>query len=56
MLKETIRQLVSNTGNMSMAMGGQLQIAGVSAAEQKALLGELKEKNEKNSGYAYMWS
>lgn len=54
MLKETIRQLVSGTGNM--AMGGQLQIAGVSAAEQKALLGELKEKNEKNSGYAYMWS
>ncbi|MEV5030527.1 competence pheromone ComX [Paenibacillus sp. LPE1-1-1.1] len=56
MLKETIRQLVSGTGNVSMAMGGQLQIAGVSAAEQKALLGELKEKNEKNSGYAYMWS
>ncbi|HTG70285.1 MAG TPA: competence pheromone ComX [Candidatus Udaeobacter sp.] len=56
MLKETIRQLVSSTEKMSMTMGGQLQLAGVSAAEQKALFGELKEKNEKNSGYAYMWN
>ncbi|WP_169087261.1 competence pheromone ComX [Paenibacillus sp. PL91] len=55
MLKEAIRQLVSSTEKMSMAMGGQLQVAGVSAAEQQALLGELKNKNEKNSGYAYMW-
>jgi len=56
MLKEAIRQLVSNTEKMSMAMGGQLQVAGVSVAEQRALLGELKNKNEKNSGYSYMWS
>lgn len=56
MLKETIRQLVSSTEKMSMAMGGQLQLAGVTAAEQKALLGELNKKNEKSSGYAYVWS
>jgi len=56
MLKETIRQLVSSTEKMSMAMGGQLQLSGVSAAEQKALLGELNNKNDKNSGYAYMWN
>ncbi|MGO4545882.1 competence pheromone ComX [Paenibacillus sp. 2TAB23] len=56
MLKETIRQLVSSTGKMSMTMGGQMQLAGVSAAEQKALLGELKNKNEKNSGYAFLWN
>ncbi|CAM4345865.1 hypothetical protein FHS16_002472 [Paenibacillus endophyticus] len=55
MLKETIRQLVSSTGK-SMTMGGQMQLAGVSAAEQKALLGELKNKNEKNSGYAFLWN
>lgn len=56
MLKETIRQLVGSVEKMSMAMGGQMQLAGVSVAEQKALLGELKQKDEKNSGYAYMWS
>ncbi|WP_168119774.1 competence pheromone ComX [Paenibacillus sp. HB172176] len=55
MLKETIRQLVGSTEKMSMAMGGQLQLSGISAAEQKALLGELKDKNEKKSGYAFMW-
>ncbi|WP_424767972.1 competence pheromone ComX [Paenibacillus sp. sgz302251] len=56
MLKETIRQLVSNSEKMSMARCGQLQLAGVSTAEQKALLGELKDKSEKNNGYAYMWN
>ncbi|NIK78660.1 hypothetical protein FHS15_003806 [Paenibacillus castaneae] len=56
MLKETIRQLVSGTEKMSMAMGGQPQLAGISAAEQKALLGELNNKNEKNSGYAFLWN
>lgn len=56
MLKETIRQLVSSTEKMSLAMGGQLQIAGVSMAEQKALLGELKNKQENKNGYAYMWN
>lgn len=53
MLKETIRQLVSSTEKLSMTLGGQVQLAGVSAAEQKALLGELKDK--KDSGYSYMW-
>ncbi len=57
MLKEVIRQLASSSEKMSMVMGGQqLQMAGVSVAEQKALLGELKNNNEKNSGYAYMWN
>lgn len=51
MLKDAIRQLVSNTQNMSMAMSGQLQLAGVSAAEQKALLGELKDKADKKENY-----
>lgn len=51
MLKETIRQLVGSKGNMSMAMGGQLQFAGVTAAEQKALLGELKDKQDKKDNY-----
>lgn len=55
MLKETIRQLVSNTGNMSLALGGQPQLAGISAAEQKALLSEMKNKQEKN-GYAFIWN
>lgn len=54
MLKETIRQLVSSTEKMSLVMGGQPQFAGVSAAEQKALLGELKDKKE--NGYSYMWN
>lgn len=53
MLKETIRQLVNSTEKLSMAMGGQLQLAGVSSAEQKALMDELKDKKE--SGYSYMW-
>lgn len=53
MLKEAIRQLASSTDKFSQAIGGQLQIAGVSVAEQKALLGELKDK--KDSGYSYMW-
>jgi len=48
MLKDAIRQLVSGTENM---MGGQLQLAGVSAAEQKALLGELKDKADKKENY-----
>lgn len=56
MLKEAIRQLVSSTEKMSMAMGGQLQMAGVSAAEQRALLGELNNKNEKSNGYSYIWN
>lgn len=56
MLKETIRQLMSSTDKMSMAMGGQLQLANVSAAEQKALLGELRDQNKKDSGYAYVWN
>ncbi|MOA50483.1 hypothetical protein D3C78_1735000 [compost metagenome] len=56
MLKETIRQLVSSTEKMSMTLGGQAQLAGVSVAEQKALLGELKNKDQKGSGYAFLWS
>ena len=53
MLKETIRQLASSTEKMSLALSGQLQFAGVSAAEQEALLAELKEKRD--NGYSYMW-
>lgn len=47
MLKEVIRQLANSKENMSTVMGGQLQLAGVTVAEQKALFGELKDKNEK---------
>jgi|GEM_PF-1436809 hypothetical protein len=58
MLKEMIRQLAQSSDKMNMAMGGQLQLAGVSAAEQKALLGELKDKNEKSGNYVhhYYWN
>lgn len=51
MLKETIRQLASGTEKMSLVMGGQVQLAGVSVAEQKALFGELKNKNDKKENY-----
>lgn len=51
MLKETIRQLASSTEKMSMVMGGQMQLAGVSVAEQKALFGELKDKSDKKENY-----
>lgn len=56
MLKESIRQLVSSKEKMSLAMGGQLQFAGVSAAEQKALLGELKEKDNNTRYLNYGWN
>ncbi|MFD0588869.1 hypothetical protein ACFQZE_12780 [Paenibacillus sp. GCM10027627] len=56
MLKETIRQLASSTENMSLALNGQLQFAGVSAAEQKALLNEMKNNESKKGGYAYIWN
>lgn len=46
MLKEAIRSLAMSKDKMSMVMGGQLQIAGVTAAEQKALLGELGKKDK----------
>ncbi|MFD1954146.1 hypothetical protein ACFSL6_08165 [Paenibacillus thailandensis] len=46
MLKEAIRTLAMSKEKMSMVMGGQLQLAGVSAAEQQALLGELSKKNK----------
>ncbi|GKU76230.1 competence pheromone ComX [Paenibacillus sp. L3-i20] len=55
MLKEVIRQLANSKENMSTVMGGQLQLAGVTVAEQKALFGELKDKNEKNNGYSFFW-
>ncbi|WP_165867446.1 hypothetical protein [Paenibacillus pinisoli] len=55
MLKDTIRQLVSSTEKMSLALGGQPQFAGVSAAEHKALLNEMNNKHEKN-GYAFIWN
>lgn len=51
MLKEAIRQLASSTEKMSMVMGGQMQLAGVSVAEHKALLGELKDKSDKKENY-----
>jgi hypothetical protein len=54
MLKETIRQLAGSTEKMSLAMGGQLQMAGVSAAEKKALLDSLGNKQDKNIRYQ-MW-
>jgi len=56
MLKETIRQLAKKGENFSLAMAAQPQLAGVSALEQKALLGELKDNKHKNSGYAFVWN
>lgn len=56
MLKETIRQLVNSTEKMSMAMDGQLQFAGVSVDDQKALLGELKDKNSNTQYFGYGWN
>ena len=55
MLKEVIRQLASSTEKMTGAMHGNLQLAGVSAAEQKALLGELNNSEKKGNGYSYLW-
>ncbi|MCU6711831.1 competence pheromone ComX [Paenibacillus sp. J5C_2022] len=56
MLKETIRQLASSKEKMSMVMGGQLQLAGVSAEEQKALLSELNKRDNGVSRYDYGWN
>ncbi|MDQ6420098.1 competence pheromone ComX [Paenibacillus sp. LHD-117] len=56
MLKEMIRQLASSAENMKMVMGGQVQLAGVSMEEQRALLGELKEKDSQTSYYGYGWN
>ncbi|WP_165279981.1 competence pheromone ComX [Paenibacillus protaetiae] len=55
MLKEAIRSLAMSKEKLSMVMGGQLQLAGVSVAEQKALLGELNKEGKKD-GYSFMWS
>ncbi|MEK3882354.1 competence pheromone ComX [Paenibacillus sp. PL2-23] len=57
MLKEAIRQLAGSRERFSLAMSGQLQFAGMTAAEQHALLDELaeKDKNNKENGYSYMW-
>lgn len=52
MLKEAIRQLASSKEKMSMVMGGQMQLAGVSVSENKALLGVLKDKNDKKENYS----
>lgn len=56
MLKEMIRQLASSAENMKMAMGGQALLAGVSMEEQKALLGELKDKSDGNRYNTYGWN
>ena len=56
MLKETIRQMAKQGANFSLANAAQPQLAGVSALEQKALLSELKDKQHKNSGYAFVWN
>lgn len=51
MLKDAIRSLVGNTEKMSMVMGGQLQLAGVSAAEHNALQDALKKQDDKKGNY-----
>ncbi|MFC4779610.1 competence pheromone ComX [Paenibacillus sp. GCM10023252] len=56
MLKDAIRSLVGNSDKMSMVMGGQMQLAGVSVVEQKALLGELKQKGDKKDNYLFVWN
>lgn len=56
MLKEMIRQLANSSENMKLAMGGQVQLAGVSAEEQRALLGELKEKDNGTRYFGYGWN
>lgn len=56
MLKEMIRQLAGKTEGMSLALGGQVQLAGISAEERNALLGELKEKEGNTSYFGYGWN
>ncbi|MFX3636181.1 MAG: competence pheromone ComX [Candidatus Pristimantibacillus sp.] len=51
MLKEAIRSLVGNSERMSMVMGGQVQLAGVSASEYNALQDALKNKEDKQGNY-----
>ncbi|CAM3328605.1 competence pheromone ComX [Paenibacillus lupini] len=51
MLKDAIRTLAASKEKMSMMMGGQLQLAGVSAAEHKALQDALKNQDEKKGNY-----
>ncbi|MBH5320029.1 competence pheromone ComX [Paenibacillus sp. GSMTC-2017] len=55
MLKEVIRQLANNSDKMSMFMGGQLHFAGVTVEENRALMGELKDKNPSENGYVFKW-
>lgn len=56
MLKETIRQLAQSGELMLSTKVLQPQIAGLSTLEKKALLGELKDKQAKQSGYSYVWN
>ncbi|MHA6480590.1 competence pheromone ComX [Paenibacillus sp. strain BS8-2] len=56
MLKEMIRQLANSTENMKLVMGGQVQLAGVSMEEQKALLGELNQQGKEKYSFTYGWN
>ncbi|GBG08116.1 hypothetical protein PAT3040_02683 [Paenibacillus agaridevorans] len=56
MLKDMIRQLASSAESMKLVMGGQVQLAGVSTEEQRALLGELKDKDNGARYFGYGWN
>jgi len=51
MLKDAIRSLVGNTEKITMVLGGQLQLAGVSAAEHNAIKATLHKNKEEKMGY-----
>ncbi|GGG04372.1 competence pheromone ComX [Paenibacillus aceti] len=48
MLKELIQALVKDSGAMMNIRVGQLQLAGMDAVEQRALMDVLKASDEKN--------
>lgn len=55
MLKEMVQMLVKDPGTLVRLQNGQLQLAGVSEVEHRALKDVLfnKEKGEKNGAYWY---
>ncbi|MNI13650.1 hypothetical protein D3C76_96000 [compost metagenome] len=49
MLKELIQALVKDAGAMMNVQAGQLQLAGISAVEHKALMDVLRDKGNKRN-------
>ncbi|WP_165593362.1 competence pheromone ComX [Paenibacillus solani] len=58
MLKEFIQALVQDAGSMMKVQSGQIQLAGISGVEQKALMDVLRVKGDisKEPMKAMYWS